>query len=548
MRGDLWTGDHRDQRRGAAHPGRRRRRLLGWLRLPQGHDPGPPPRGPRPAPHPVGAHRHRRPRRPDLRGDHLGRGLRSGRRRARCRVGGGRPERRRDVPGQPQRPHAGREHLQPPADPGGRHPEPLLGQHGRPDAQARVGRADVRQSQHDPGPRPGPDRLPAHAGRESVGVQRQPLHGAGLPGPARSAEGAGRSAGRRRSPAEPDSEGGRRARPDPPRRRRGVAVLAAARAGPRRPDHPRAPGRPRRRCRSAGRCGPAVLARGRRRRHPDRTRRDRTDRPRTGRRADGGRLRPDRHPHRPLRNRRIVGRRCDQHGDREPRRTGRRHVRAVGHGAPRPRCTGGPRVLAGPVAQPGPRSARSPRRTTGRHPARRDPHRRTGTGARPHHRGGQPCAVVPGLTAHGGGTRLTRLHGVGRHLPQRDHPVRRRHPPRTVGPGAQSLRPGLRHARRPQRGQLVAAGLHHRCAVRERRPRPTGADPERRRCRRRPRGRPRSGHRHGAHDRGRSTRLGGRRTRSCRAAGPARRRHTRGSRRRCDAPPRTVRRRVRCVP
>ncbi len=133
------------------------------------------------------------------------------------------------VLGQSQRPHAGGEHLQPSADPGGRHAEPVLGQHRRPDAQARVGRPHVRQPRHHPGARPRPHRLPAHAGRQPVGLQRQPLHGTRLPRADRSAAAAGRAARGGRSTAQPDRQGGRRAPPDPPRRRCGMAVLASAR-------------------------------------------------------------------------------------------------------------------------------------------------------------------------------------------------------------------------------------------------------------------------------------------------------------------------------
>ncbi len=57
-------------------------------------------------------------------------------------------------------------------------------QHGRPAAQALLGRAHVRPRAHDPRAGPRPDRAPADARREPAGVQRQPDDRAGRARPA----------------------------------------------------------------------------------------------------------------------------------------------------------------------------------------------------------------------------------------------------------------------------------------------------------------------------------------------------------------------------
>ena len=62
-----------------------------------------------------------------------------------------------------------------------RHPQLLLRQHRRPDAQARLGGPDVRPPAGHPGARPRPHRLPADARRQPAGVQRHPVHRARLP-------------------------------------------------------------------------------------------------------------------------------------------------------------------------------------------------------------------------------------------------------------------------------------------------------------------------------------------------------------------------------
>ena len=127
-----------EEDRGHPHPRRPRRRVQPRVHLPEGLDPQAAPRGPGPDPHAAGE--AGRP----VRGGHLGRGVRGGRagaaagvRRARAR-GGGR------LPGQPERPHPGRPALRPPAHPGARHAERVLGQHRRPAPQGDRRRDDVR--------------------------------------------------------------------------------------------------------------------------------------------------------------------------------------------------------------------------------------------------------------------------------------------------------------------------------------------------------------------------------------------------------------------
>ena len=108
-----------------------------------------------------------------------------------------------------------------------------------------------------------------------------------------------------------------------------------------------------------------------------------------------------------------------------------------------------------------PSPMRSRRRVTGqvaghRHsPATRCCRRRTATGS--------TTAPAP------------RLHGERRPLPQRDEPLRRRHPAAPVPAGAQPLRPRLLPASGAQRRQLVGAGLVETDPPEEGDPRPARA-------------------------------------------------------------------------
>ena len=101
---------------------------------------------------------------------------------------------------------------------GARHAQRLLGHHRRPDAEARVRRADVRHGAQHPGARPRPHRLPADARRQPARLERQPADRA------RHARPPARDPRARRQ--------GRRGRPAPQPHRRGCrrAPLHPARA------------------------------------------------------------------------------------------------------------------------------------------------------------------------------------------------------------------------------------------------------------------------------------------------------------------------------
>lgn len=95
-----------------------------------------------------------------VRGGHLGRSVRSGRRRTATGVGPPRPRQVGHLPGQPHRPLGGGRHLRRTAHQVAPHQERVLGVHGGPDAQARDQRLPVRQRQRHPRARSRPHRLP----------------------------------------------------------------------------------------------------------------------------------------------------------------------------------------------------------------------------------------------------------------------------------------------------------------------------------------------------------------------------------------------------
>ncbi len=70
---------------------------------------------------------------------------------------------------------------------------------------------------------------------------------------------------------------------------------------------------------------------------------------------------------------------------------------------------------------------------------------------------GNPVAVDPEQRAARRRARLARVHGLARHLRQRDHQARRRDPPLPFAASPLALRPGAVPVRGPQRGQLLAA-------------------------------------------------------------------------------------------
>ena len=99
------------------------------------------------------------------------------------------------------------------------------------------------------------------------------------------------------------------------------------------------------------------------------------------------------------------------------------------------------------------------RRAAGRDPVGGD--RDPGRGADPRDadQRRQPRAVDPGREAARRGARRPRLHGLDRHLRQRDHPPRRRDPAAHLGPRARPVRPGLPQPRGAQHRPLHPGGL-----------------------------------------------------------------------------------------
>ena len=100
------------------------------------------------------------------------------------------------------------------------HEERVFRLHAGPDAQAARQRADVRPLAVDRPARHRPHRLPAGAGRQPPGEQRQHVDRARLQGQGQGAAGARRQAGGDRPAPHRDRRRGRRAPLHPPERRR----------------------------------------------------------------------------------------------------------------------------------------------------------------------------------------------------------------------------------------------------------------------------------------------------------------------------------------
>ena len=79
---------------------------------------------------------------------------------------------------------------------------------------------------------------------------------------------------------------------------------------------------------------------------------------------------------------------------------------------------------------------------------------------------GNPVVSTPDTRPARPRVRVARLHGGGRHLPQRDHPARRRDPAGAAGAHQEPLRPRALLARDPQRRELLAAGRRADAATR----------------------------------------------------------------------------------
>ena len=268
-----------------------------------------------------------------------------------------------------------------------------------------------------------------------------------------------RRQGRGRRPApQPDREGGLRAPLHPPRHRRPPAVRDRPRAHPRGPRRPRAARRARRGRRRDRRARRAVRARGGGARVRDRGDRDPAHGARAGGRRERRRLRADRDHDPALRHARELARRRPQLPHRQPRPRGRGDVPARRRRPAQRRRhrRRRPRLPARALDEPGQRPPRGLRRAArGRAGGGDlDPGRGAGAGAGDDRR--QPAGLNAGLDgAHRRG-RDARLHGLARHLRQRDHPPRGRHPPRPRAARQGPLRHGALPARRAQRGQLVA--------------------------------------------------------------------------------------------
>ena len=127
------------------------------------------------------------------------------------------------------------------------------------------------------------------------------------------------------------------------------------------------------------------------------------------------------------------------------------------------------------LALPRPRPARDRGELPGLGAARGDRDARRGPGPGDADPLGQPGAVHARRGPPRRGAGRARLHGRGRHLPQRDHPARRRHPAAHHGAGARPLRPGLPDAGRAQHRPLHPGRAARRTRARGTTGRSTGS-------------------------------------------------------------------------
>ena len=267
------------------------------------------------------------PHRLRLRGGLVGRGVRRDRPPPGADPRGARARRRRRLPRQPERPQPRRAALRARVREGARHAQRLLGDHGRPDAEARVRRADVRHRPQHPGPRRRPHRLPADAGRQPARLERQPDDRARHARPPARHPRARRQGRRDRPAPQPHRRARRRAPLHPPGHRRAPAVRDRSTCSSTRASRTSATSP----STSTGSSEVQELAREF---TPEAASqacgidagRDPPHGARAGRRRARRGLRADRHLHAGVRHaRELAGRRAERR-DRQPRPAGRRDV------------------------------------------------------------------------------------------------------------------------------------------------------------------------------------------------------------------------------
>ena len=217
---------------------------------------------------------------------------------------------------------------------------------------------------------------------------------------------------------------------------------------------------------------------------------DAPDRARVRRRRAGGLLRTDRHLHAGVRHARELAGRRGQRADRQPRPRGRRDVPARGGGT---RTGSAQAQRRGSRTRAGARPCASLPEFAGELPAAALAEEIDAAGEQRiralRHGGREPGALDAERRAPLPRARGARLHGEHRHLPQRDHAVRRRDPAPELAARAHELRRVLRAALRAQHQQALAARVRvagglARAVVDARRARRQARRRERRRRRR----------------------------------------------------------------
>ena len=429
----MWAAARGRGRPRHAHPRRRGRSVLEGLHLPQGLDPRRPARGSRPAAPPP-----RAPRRRACRGE-LGRGVCRDRAAADGPRERARHGRRGRVHRQPERAQLRQHARDPAARQGAAHEERLLGLDRRPDAEACRLRAHLRPPARDPRARHRPHRPPrcCSAPTRSNRTAAWRPHRTGPAGSRRSgAAVAGSSSSTRAGRGRPSTPTCTcRSAPERTRRcSRASPARSSPRASPTRARWPNA---------SRGSTlvevgGGRLHARARRVVHRRAGRHRALARPRARSGADGGGLRPDRHPHDRVRDARCLARRRAQRPHREPRPARRRDVPHAAHEQQRrpprafktgrwhSRVRGLPETLE-----------RAPRGDARRRDG--DAGRGAGAGAADDRR--QPGPDDPGRRPPRGPAGRARARDLRRPLSQRHHPPRRRDPAAALGAREVPLRP-----------------------------------------------------------------------------------------------------------